>query len=182
MKNMSDDQILLLLQNEATKERGFRVLMEQYQERLYWHIRRMVVEHEDANDVIQNTFIKVFKSIQRFEGKSTLYTWLYRIATNESITYINSRKRKATAGLDNEESNLGKQLQADDYFDGDQAQILLQQALNTLPEKQRLVFHYRYYEEMPYQKMSEVLDTSVGALKASYHHAVKKIESFFQEH
>ncbi len=178
---MSDDQLLLLLQNEATKERGFRLLMEQYQERLYWHIRRMVIEHEDANDVIQNTFIKVFKSIQRFEGKSALYTWLYRIATNESITFMNKRKRKATADLDDEEHGIGKKLEADQYFDGGQAQVLLQKALHTLPEKQRLVFLYRYYEEMPYQKMSEILDTSVGALKASYHHAAKKIESFFRE-
>ncbi len=179
VKNMSDDQILLLIREEASKERGFRLLMQEYQERIYWHIRRMVVAHEDANDVVQNTFIKVFKSIQRFEGKSALYTWLYRIATNEAITYINKRKKKATTGLDDEGNNLENQLEADDYFDGDQAQILLQKALKKLPEKQRLVFQLRYYDEMAYQEMSEVLDTSVGALKASYHHAVKKIESFF---
>ena len=178
---MSDDQILLLIRNEAQQEQGFRLLMEQYQERLYWHIRRMVVDHEDANDVIQNTFIKVFKSIRRFEGKSALYTWLYRIATNEAITFINSKKKKATADLDSDENNLENQLAADDYFDGDRAQILLQKAMSQLPEKQRLVFQLRYYEEMSYKEMSEVLETSVGALKASYHHAVKKIESYFLE-
>ena len=178
---MSDQQLVSLLQDETSREQGFRLLVEQYQERLYWHIRKMVVGHEDANDVIQNTFIKVYKSIHRFEGKSALYTWLYRIATNESITFINNRKRKATADLDDEGNSLSNQLQADEYFDGDEAQVLLQKALSTLPEKQRLVFQCRYYEEMPYQQMSEVLETSVGALKASYHHAVKKIEAYFRE-
>lgn len=178
---MSDDQILLLIQSEANRERGYRMLMQQYQERLYWHIRRMVVHHDDANDVIQNTFIKVFKSIHRFEGKSALYTWLYRIATNEAITYLNNRKKKVTADLDDADNNLENQLAADDYFDGDRAQMLLQKAVSRLPEKQRLVFQLRYFEEMAYQEISEVLDTSVGALKASYHHAVKKIESYFLE-
>lgn len=177
---MTDEKLLLLLKNETSKEKGFRLLVEQYQERLYWHIRRMVVGHEDANDVIQNTFIKVFKSIHRFEGKSALYTWLYRIATNEAITFINKRKKKATADLDDEESNLTNQLEADEYFDGDRAEMLLQKSLAALPQKQRLVFQLRYFEELSYQEISEVLDTSVGALKASYHHAVKKIETYFK--
>lgn len=177
---MTDDQLLLLLKNETSKEKGFRLLVTQYQERLYWHIRRMVVEHEDANDVLQNALIKVFKSIDRFEGKSALYTWLYRIATNEAITFINKRKKKATADLDDEERNLSNQLQADEYFDGSKAEVLLQQSIATLPEKQRLVFQLRYFEEMSYQEIAEVLDTSVGALKASYHHAVKKIEVYFK--
>ena len=177
---MSDEQILSLIQDHQQRERGFRLLMEQYQERLYWHVRRMVVEHEDANDVIQNTFIKVYRSIDRFKGQSALYTWLYRIATNEAITYLNSRKKKSTAALDDADNNLENQLAADDYFDGDRAQVLLQKALVKLPEKQRLVFQLRYYEELSYQEMSEVLDTSVGALKSSYHHAVKKIEAYFR--
>ncbi len=180
-KMMSDEQILFFIQDESQRERGFRLLMEQYQERLYWHIRRMVTEHEDANDVMQNTFIKVYRSIGRFKGQSALYTWLYRIATNEAITYINSRKKKSTAALDDADNNLENQLAADDYFDGDKAQVLLQKALSKLPEKQRLVFQLRYYEELSYQEMSEVLDTSVGALKSSYHHAVKKIETYFRE-
>ena len=150
--------------------------MGQYQERIYWHIRRMVTEHEDANDVTQNCFIKVYRSIGRFEGKSKLYTWLYRIATNEAITFLNKKKRKPTSSIDNEEDNLQNRLQADSYFDGDAAQAKLQVALQTLPEKQRLVFNMRYFDEMTYKDISEVLGTSVGGLKASYHHAVKKIE------
>jgi len=178
---ISDEQLLVLLKNQATYEKGFRLLMEKYQERLYWHIRRMVFDHDDTNDVIQNVFIKVFKGIGRFEGKSKLYTWLYRIATNESITFLNKKKRKSTTSLDDEESSLSNQLVADSYFDGDEAQLRLQLAMNELPEKQRLVFNMRYYDEMTYQQISEVLTTSVGALKASYHHAVKKIEKYFKE-
>ncbi len=178
---ISDQQILSLLQNEASYERGFRQLMSKYQERLYWHIRRVVFEHDDANDVIQNTFIKVYRSIDRFEQKSKLYTWLYRIATNEAITFLNKKKRNAAASIDDEASFLSNQLEADSYFDGDVAQRRLQKAIARLPEKQRLVFNLRYFEEMTYQDISDVLDTSVGALKASYHHAVKKIEHYFRE-
>ncbi len=173
---ITDNEILSLIQEATSLERGFKLLMQKYQERLYWHVRRMVYEHDDANDVIQNAFIKVYRSIQKFEGKSKLYTWLYRIATNEAITFINKKKRKATASLDDDEGGISTQLAADPYFDGDQVQLLLQKALETLPEKQRLVFNMRYYEEMAYKDIAEVLDTSVGALKASYHHAVKKIE------
>lgn len=155
--------------------------MQKYQERLYWHVRKLVIEHEDANDVIQNCFIKVFRSIDKFEGKSKLYTWLYRIATNEALTYLTKKKRKATASIDAEEQQqLMSQLQADQYFDGSEVQYKLQQALARLPEKQKVVFNLRYFEEMSYKEMAEVLDTSVGALKASYHHAVKKIEGFFK--
>jgi len=154
-------------------EQGFRLLMVTYQERLYAHIRRMVNEHEDANDVLQNTFIKVFRSIERFQGNSQLYTWLYRIATNETITFLNKKKKKSTTSIDNEELNIANRLSADSYFDGESAQRSLKRALESLPEKQKLVFNMRYYDEMPYQVISEVLETSVGALKASYHHAVK---------
>lgn len=166
-----------MLQEEATYEKGFRSLMAKYQERLYWHIRKMVYEHDDANDVIQNTFIKVYRSIDKFEGKSKLYTWLYRIATNESITFINKKKKKSTSSIDDEEINLSNRLKADEYFDGDEIQLQLQIALSKLPEKQRLVFNMRYFDEMSYADMAEILETSVGALKASYHHASKKIES-----
>lgn len=150
--------------------------MEKYQERLYWHVRRMVIEHDDANDVMQNCMVKVFRNIGNFEKRSQLYTWLYRIATNEAITFMKKRKRKQALSLDEEESGVADRLEADSYFDGDKVQVLLQQAIDVLPEKQKQVFLLRYYQEMPYQEMSEVLDTSVGALKASYHHAVKKIE------
>ena len=180
-KDMTDDQILSLLQNKASYEQGFRVLMETYQERLYWHIRKMVYEHEDANDVIQNTFIKVYRSIERFEGKSKLYTWLYRIATNESITFLNKKKKKSTDSIDDKDANLSNRLKADDYFDGDEIQLQLQLALDELPEKQKIVFNMRYFDEMSYADMSEILETSVGALKASYHHASKKIESYLRK-
>ena len=180
-QDINDNEILSLLLDQATSERGFRLLMEKYQERLYWHVRRMVFEHEDANDVIQNAFIKVFRGIHNFKGKSKMYTWLYRIATNEAITFLNKKNRKSTASIDDEASHLANQLQADEYFDGDEVQRRLQIALSQLPEKQRIVFNMRYYEEMSYKEISEILETSVGALKASYHHAAKKIESFFRE-
>lgn len=142
----------------------------------------MVTDHEDANDVLQNTFVKVFRYIAQFEGKSSLYTWLYRIATNEAISFLNQQKRKQSTSLEDGDGLLAQQLRADSYFDGDQAQVRLQQALRLLPEKQRAVFNLRYFEEMSYQDMSEVLETSVGALKASFHHAVKKIEHYFKEY
>lgn len=161
-------------------EQGFRLLMEKYQERLYWHIRRMVREHEDANDVIQDCFIKVYRNIHLFEGKSQLYTWLYRIATNEALTFLKKEQRQSAVSIGNGEGGLAGQLHADAYFDGDEAQRRLQRALEELPEKQRLVFNMRYFDELSYKDISSILDTSVGALKASYHHAVKKIEAFFK--
>lgn len=180
-REIKDDELLALLAQPDTLEKGFRLLMQQYQERLYWHIRRMVTEHEDANDVIQNTFVKVYRSIHRFKGESKLYTWLYRIATNESITFLKKRQRKSTESLDSEDSFLENQLEAESYYDGEQAKILLEQALLILPEKQRAVFTMRYYEELSYKDMSEILETSVGALKASYHHAVKKVEAYVRQ-
>jgi RNA polymerase sigma-70 factor (ECF subfamily) len=177
----SDEEILDMLRDERTFERGFRLLMGRYKERLYWHIRRMVQTHEDADDVLQNTLIKIYRGILRFEGKSKLYTWLYRIATNEAISYLQSQNRHAGASLDEIASHTSERLQADPWFDGEATQLRLQQAIGLLPEKQRAVFVLRYYDEMPYEEMSNVLDTSVGALKASFHHAVKKVENFFRE-
>jgi RNA polymerase sigma-70 factor, ECF subfamily len=179
-KDIEDQEILTLLRTEQGAEKGFRMLMLKYQERLYWHIRRMVTEHDDANDVIQNTFIKVYRSINSFEGKSQLYTWLYRIATNEAITFLNKKKRKKTTTLD-DDSNRINMLQSDPYFDDQKALLLLQKALEELPEKQRIVFNMRYYDEMSYKDMEEILDTSVGALKASFHHALKKIQTYIKE-
>ena len=175
---LTDEQLLELIQLD--KESGFRSLMHQYQEQTYWHIRRMVTTHEDADDVVQNTFIKVFKNIDKFKGNSKLYTWIYRIATNESITYLKNRKKRQSESIDDEEYSIENTLVADDYFDGNNAQLVLQKAIIALPEKQKAVFNLRYYEEMPYNDISEILDTSVGALKASYHHAVKKIEEFIK--
>lgn len=176
-----DEQILALLRDERTFERGFRLLMQQYKQRLYWQIRRMVQTHEDADDVLQNTFIKIYRGILRFEGKSKLHTWLYRIAANETISFLQSKNRHAGASLDEIAAAVAGRLQADPWFDGDETQRRLQQAVGLLPEKQRAVFVLRYYDEMPYEEMSAVLNTSVGALKASFHHAVKKIETFFRE-
>jgi RNA polymerase sigma-70 factor (ECF subfamily) len=178
---ISDETILSLIQKKQTSEKGFRLLMDKYQEKLYHHIRRMVIEHEDANDVLQNCFIKIFRSIHKFKGKSKLYTWLYRIATNEAITWINKKKRKGTNSLDDGDHNLAQTLRADCYFDGDEVQVQLQLALRQLPDKQRTVFNMRYFDEMSYKEIAELLDTSVGGLKASYHHAVKKIEKYFKE-
>jgi RNA polymerase sigma-70 factor (ECF subfamily) len=180
-QSVSDEHIVGLCQNKNLFEKGFRLLMDRYQERLYWHIRRLVIDHDDANDVMQNCMIKVYRNIDKFEGKSQLYTWLYRIATNEAITFLNQKEKRTTSSIDEQEADLANRLRADAYFDGDATQLKLQLAIQTLPEKQRIVFNMRYFEEMNYQDMSEVLDTSVGALKASYHHAVKKIETFFQQ-
>jgi len=180
MAQSVDNKILSLIANVQTKEQGYRLLMSTYQERLYWHIRRMTHIHADADDVVQNTFIKVFKNIQRFEGKSKLYTWLYRIATNEAITFLKGKNRKKTDSI-NDNEGFFEELKADNYWDGDKAQALLQRAISLLPLKQKTVFTMRYYENMSYREMSEILETSEGALKASYHHAMKKVELFIKE-
>lgn len=172
-------KILELLDSKMTFERGFQLLVQQYKERLYWHIRRMVVQHADTDDVLQNTFIKVYKGLPKFKRQSKLYTWLYRIATNEALTFL--KKQRQNHSIDDEDLALSRRLKADQYFEGDRAQRLLQEALATLPDKQRLVFNMRYFEEMPYKDIASVVDTSVGALKASYHHAVKKIESYVRD-
>ncbi|HSR60871.1 MAG TPA: RNA polymerase sigma factor [Robiginitalea sp.] len=174
----SETELIEGLQDPARRESAFRTLLERYQERLYWHIRRIVLDHEDADDVLQNTFIKVYRNIGQFKGDSKLYSWMYRIATNEALTFLKRNSRMQ--GLTDEalQDKMVSRLEADPYFDGDQAQLQLQRALAILPEKQRLVFNLKYFEEMTYEEMSEVLETSVGALKASYHLAVKKIEGF----
>ena len=173
-----DKELLLQFANEATKEAAFTRIIKKYQEKLYWHIRRMVVEHEDANDVLQNMFIKVWKSLENFREDSQLYTWLYRIATNESLTFLQQQKKRSAISLSDEESPLSNRIKADEHFDANKLEWKLQLAIQKLPEKQRTVFNLRYYDEMPYEEMSRVLETSEGALKASYHHAVKKIEEY----
>jgi len=179
---MTEQVLIAALQNEVQRKRAFQTLVETYQERLYWHVRKFVFNHEDANDVIQNTFIKAWKGLKNFRAESKLYTWLYRIATNECITFVNKRKKTRSEDLEGEEAyQHSAHLQADDYFDGNEAERKLYEALETLPEKQRAVFQLRYFEEMKYDDISEVMGTSVGGLKASYHHAVKKIEKFILE-
>jgi RNA polymerase sigma factor (sigma-70 family) len=172
--NKPDDNISEVLKDDLNK--GFRLLVEKYSQRLYWHIRRLVILHEDADDALQNTFLNAWKSIGEFRNESSLYTWLYTIATNEALTIINKRKKNITSSLDDLGSYFPDSKEGSTYFDGDEAQIKLQNAILKLPEKQRIVFNLRYYDEMTYAEMSKITRTSEGALKASYHLAVKKIE------
>jgi RNA polymerase sigma-70 factor (ECF subfamily) len=181
-QHADDKELLTQFKNSATKERAFTSIIKKYQEKLYWHIRRMVVQHEDANDVLQNMFIKVWNGLENFREDSQLYTWLYRIATNESLTYLEQQKRRSSVSLSDVENGLGDKLRAERDFDSNKIEWKLQLAMQQLPDKQRVVFNLRYYDEMPYEEMSRVLETSEGALKASYHHAVKKIEHFLLNH
>ena len=160
----------------GSRDAAFTALVEKYQKRLYFHIRRMVIDHDDANDVLQNTFIKVWNNLENFKEQSQLYTWLYRIATNECLTFLEQLKRRKAASLESLEDALTDRLSHDKHFTGNEIEMKLQRAILSLPEKQRVVFNLRYYDEMPYEEMSAVLRTSVGALKASYHHAAKKVE------
>jgi RNA polymerase sigma-70 factor (ECF subfamily) len=181
--HLDDKELLQLFKEEATKESAYTRIIKKYQEKLYWHIRRMVVDHEDANDVLQNVFIKVWKNLANFREDSQLYTWLYRIATNESLTFLEQQKKRSSVSIsDDDNSAMSNKLVADKDFDGNKLEWKLQLAIQRLPEKQKAVFNLRYFEEMPYEEMSRVLETSEGALKASYHHAVKKIEDFILNH
>jgi RNA polymerase sigma factor (sigma-70 family) len=168
------------LKNGKTKEKAFRILISKYKERLYWHIRKIVISHDDADDVFQNTFIKIFKNIDKFNEQSKLYSWMYRIATNESITFINKRAKERNVDISDYHEQLASTLESDVHFSGDEIQLILQKAIATLPQKQQLVFNMKYFDEIKYNEMSEILETSVGALKASYFHAVKKIENYIK--
>lgn len=179
---ISDSELLEQFRNPITKEKAYTSLIKKYQEKLYWHIRRMVVQHDDANDVLQNVMIRVWKGLEKFREDSQLYTWLYRIATNECLTFIEQQKKKSSVSFSDVESGLSNKIKADEHFDSKKLEWKLQVAMQQLPEKQRVVFSLRYYEEMPYEEMSRVLETSEGALKASYHHAVKKIEDYMLNH
>lgn len=180
-KQLEDQAILDWIGKPETLEKGFKALVDKYQQKLYWHIRRMVLSHDDADDILQNTFIKVYRNIDQFEQKSSLYTWLYRIATNESLTFIERNKKFQYDFVEDQDEHPAiSNLKADPYFDGNEIQLRLQEALTRLPERQKQVFLLRYNDEMSYKDMSEVLQTSEGALKASYHHAVKKIEEYFK--
>ena len=177
----NEEQLLEELRDPRTSRKGFARLVSEYSERLYWQIRKMVLSHDDANDILQDVFIKAWMNLENFRGEAKLTTWLYRIAINESITFLNKKRSQNHISLDEDDSFLLNTLESDQYFDGDEAQKLLQKAILTLPEKQRLVFQMKYSEEMKYEEISDILGTSVGALKASYHHAVKKIEKFLSE-
>lgn len=174
----NEKEFLKQLQSSNTSEQAFRELITLYKERLYWHIRKIVISHDDADDVLQNTFIKVYRSINKFKGNSKLYSWMYRIATNEAITHINKNAKRLQVTSEAVQQNALNNLTSDVYFEGDEIQLKLQQAIATLPQKQQLVFNMKYFDDLKYSEISEILDTSEGALKASYHLAVKKIESF----
>ncbi|MEO8794530.1 MAG: sigma-70 family RNA polymerase sigma factor [Daejeonella sp.] len=180
--NIEDSEILAKFADERTKNEAFNLLLKKYQQKIYWHIRRIVINHDDADDLVQDVFIKVWKNLANFRSDSQLYTWLYRIASNESITFLNRQKLKNNVSLDAEQDglSLADTLADTPYFDGDKAQMKLQKALLTLPEKQRLVFNMKYFDDLKYDEISEILGTSVGGLKASFHLAVKKIEAFLR--
>ncbi|MBT8196577.1 MAG: sigma-70 family RNA polymerase sigma factor [Bacteroidia bacterium] len=181
MADIEDIDLIKQFKEGDNKNYAFNLIVRKYQQRLYFHIRRMVTDHDDANDVLQNMLIKAYKGLNNFREDSQLYTWLYRIATNESLTFIKKKKKRNQLSLDDMTTELSQNLSEDHHYDGDEIQKKLHLAIESLPEKQKAVFNLRYYEEMKYDEMSEVLETSVGALKASYHHAVKKIEAFLKE-
>jgi len=179
MSNQVDDaELLQMFQDEKTRNQAFNLLLKKYQQKIYWHIRRMVIDHDDADDLVQDVFVKIWKSLPGFRSDAQLYTWMYRIATNECITFLNRKKLKNNVSFDDVSHELSESLTDSSYFDGDKVQTKLQKALLTLPEKQKLVFNMKYYDEMKYEEMSEILGTSVGALKSSFHLAVKKIEAY----
>lgn len=182
MNKCDDNQIKELLMKPETQRKGFEMLVRQYSEQLYWQVRRIVLTHEDSNDVLQNTFIKAWNGLSSFHGDSKVLTWLSRIAINESLDFVRKQKNIAVVSADDSESSVANTLMADEYFDGDETEAQLQEAIASLPEVQRTVFTLRYYDEMKYSEMSKLLNTSEGSLKASYHIAVKKISEFFKSH
>ncbi|MEN8203748.1 MAG: RNA polymerase sigma factor [Bacteroidota bacterium] len=181
MPEWDDSDIIEGIKSPDKTEAAFSQLVQKYQERLYWHIRKIVISHEDADDVLQNTMIKVWRSMNNFRSESGLFTWLYRIATNEALTFLKQKKKRNFAPWVDVEQQISDSLESDPWFNGDEVQLKLQQAILKLPEKQRIVFNMKYYDQVKYEDMSEILGTSVGALKASYHHAVKKIETMLGE-
>lgn len=178
MQQYQDEELIEMLKVNG-KEFTFSLIVNKYKEPLYWHIRKITIDHDDADDVLQNTFIKAWKGLDGFRADSKLYTWLYRIATNESITFLNNKKKKATFPIDINNEIINR-MESDAYFNGDEMQFKLQKAIMQLPDKQRIVFNMKYFDNITYNQMSAILETSEGALKASYHHAVKKIEEFLK--
>ena len=182
MSQYNEKEIICLLQDATRQREAFEAIVKEYSEQLYWQIRRLVFSHDDANDILQNTFIKAWSNIEYFRGDAKMYTWLYRIALNECLTYVNKQQANNTLSIDDADMEVMNQLESDPYFDGDETQKVLLRAIHSLPKKQQMVFNLKYFKEMKYEEISEILGTSVGALKASYHHAVKKIETFLEKH
>lgn len=182
MAPIEDEEILHKFSNEHTRAQAFEMLLKKYQQKIYWHIRRLVIDHDDADDLVQDVFIKVWKNLANFRNNSQLYTWIYRIATNECLTFLNKKKQKNNVPLEDVSYELADSLADSTYFNGTQAQMKLQEALLTLPEKQRIVFNMKYFDDLKYEEISEILGTSVGGLKASFHLAVKKIEAYLLNH
>ena len=178
---MEDKEFLEKFSQPDTKSYAFNQLVRKYQQKVYWHVRKMVIDHDDADDLTQETFVKVWQNLEKFKGESQLFTWIYRIATNECLTFLKKKKTKFFLPIGDVSKELLRKLETSDYISGDEIAIKLQKALLKLPEKQRLVFNMKYYDDMKYEEISEILGTSVGALKASYHHAVKKIEEYMEQ-
>ncbi|MFZ6013311.1 MAG: RNA polymerase sigma factor [Bacteroidota bacterium] len=178
---MDDKDLLLKVRNPDTKNYGFNLLVRTYQQKVYWHVRKMVIDHDDADDVTQEIFIKVYKNIDNFREDAQLYTWIYRIATNECLTFLQRKKRRFFLPIGDVAQDLMGKLDNSPHVSGDEIQLKLQKALLKLPDKQRIVFNMKYFDDLSYEQISEITNTSVGALKASYHHAVKKIEDFLAE-
>jgi RNA polymerase sigma-70 factor (ECF subfamily) len=174
----TDKHLLEKFKNTSTKKEAFQLLLEKYNRKVYWQVRRIVIDHDDANDVVQNTFIKVWEKLANFREDSQFYTWLFRIATNEALAFLKKKRSAVNISIEEMQEQLSEKLQSDNYFDGNKTERILQQAILTLPEKQRLVFNMKYYDNLKYEEIEAILGTSTGALKASYHHAVKKIEYF----
>lgn len=178
---MEEKELLEKLRDEETRNYGFNLLVREYQERIYWHVQKMVIDHDDADDLVQDVFIKVWKNIDKFRADAKLYTWVYRIATNECLSFLAKKKRRFFLPIHDVESELSNKIDTNTDLDGDEIQVKLQKALLKLPNKQRIVFNMKYFEEMKYEEIAEITATSVGALKASYHHAVKKIEDILSQ-
>ena len=178
MSPIAEDDIKRLLNTDA--EKAFRIIVDRYGSKLYWHIRRLVIIHDDADDALQNTFVNAWKNLGAFRNESSIFTWLWSIATNEALTLIRKREKNSGVSLDDLDSIFTNSIEGSTYFDGEEATVKLQNAILRLPEKQRIVFNMKYFDDMSYGEMSEILGTSEGALKASYHHAVKKIEQYIQ--
>ena len=182
MNNYNEKEIIALLQDPTRQREAFEAIVKEYSEQLYWQIRRMVFSHEDANDLLQNTFVKAWLNIDYFRGDAKMSTWLYRIAFNECLTFLNKQRANNQISIDEINAEMIGKLESDPYFDGDATQKAFLKAIQSLPEKQRIVFNLKYFKEMKYEEISEILGTSIGGLKASYHHAVKKIEAFIEKH